>query len=34
MNKETQGSRGTVPHLISDEIEGIQVELAKYYKHK
>lgn len=25
---------GTAPHLISDEIEGIQVELDKYYKHK
>ncbi|MGE6719561.1 hypothetical protein ACQKGD_19675 [Peribacillus frigoritolerans] len=25
---------GTAPHLVSDKIEGIQVDLVKYYKHK
>lgn len=25
---------GSAPHLVSDKIEGIQVELVKYYKHE
>lgn len=25
---------GTAPHVISDKIEGIEVELVKYYKEK
>jgi hypothetical protein len=25
---------GTAPHLVSDKIEGIQVDLVKYYKHE